>query len=321
MKVERKNDINLRLLEIFGSVMRCQTTVDAAYELGISQPAVSTGIKQLEGQLGFPLFERINRRLLPTEDARLLFDEVEPIFMMIRATENRVRSLRQGNAGVLRILSTPPLGTHAVPKALKRFMQDRSNVKINFDVVGLNQVVQAVELGVADIGLVLGLDEHPAVKVDKIATVQMVCMVPCDHPLYRESTINAKQLRNHNYIAQTIESPLGLSLAHAFQDSKLPYQPDIEVRYTSSAAILAEAGTALAFVDAITAYLNDWKDVKIIPFEQPINISVCIVTRLNSVKNRLIQDFIADIKSIIEQDVINVIAQSNASASEHYTKN
>jgi len=58
MKIARRNDLSLRLLEVFGTLMLCRTTTAAAEELGISQPSVSIAIKQLEGQLGFALFER-----------------------------------------------------------------------------------------------------------------------------------------------------------------------------------------------------------------------------------------------------------------------
>ncbi|WP_306930046.1 helix-turn-helix domain-containing protein [Agrobacterium larrymoorei] len=47
-----KSDLSLRLLEIFDAIMRCGTTVEAAEQLGISQPAVSNGIRQLETQTG-----------------------------------------------------------------------------------------------------------------------------------------------------------------------------------------------------------------------------------------------------------------------------
>ena len=50
MRVNRKNDLSLKLFEVFGAVIVHQTTVDAAIELGISQPAVSIAIKKLEKQ-------------------------------------------------------------------------------------------------------------------------------------------------------------------------------------------------------------------------------------------------------------------------------
>ena len=91
MKITRKNDLSLRLLEIFGAVIVNQTTVQAAEDLGISQPAVSIAIKQLEEQLGFNLFERRNRRLQPTQEAHILFADIEPIFSNLRSLETSIR--------------------------------------------------------------------------------------------------------------------------------------------------------------------------------------------------------------------------------------
>ncbi len=96
---EPKPDISLRLLEIFGAMMRCETTVEAAEQLGISQPAVSNGIRQLESQLGVTLFERLHRRLQPTEEALLLFEDVRPVFSMLRSFSTRARSMRNGLSG------------------------------------------------------------------------------------------------------------------------------------------------------------------------------------------------------------------------------
>ena len=55
--------MNLRQLEIIRAVIRCQTTSAAAIELKMSQPAVSSALKQIESQLGFPLFERVNTKM------------------------------------------------------------------------------------------------------------------------------------------------------------------------------------------------------------------------------------------------------------------
>ncbi|NCQ36418.1 LysR family transcriptional regulator, partial [bacterium] len=74
----------LRLLEIFGMLMLHQTTVAAAEALGISQPSVSTAIKHLEQQVGFALFAREKKRMVPTNQRRLLFEEVEPLFDQLR---------------------------------------------------------------------------------------------------------------------------------------------------------------------------------------------------------------------------------------------
>ena len=52
--------VNLDLYKVFYTVARCGSLTKAADELYISQPAVSQAIKQLENQLGTPLFNRKN---------------------------------------------------------------------------------------------------------------------------------------------------------------------------------------------------------------------------------------------------------------------
>ncbi|WP_163279675.1 LysR family transcriptional regulator, partial [Enterobacter hormaechei] len=74
--------MTLRQLEILRAIIRYRTTVAAAGQLGLSQPAISNAIKAMEAQTGFPLFERINNRLFPTREAQMLHDEAESIFTM-----------------------------------------------------------------------------------------------------------------------------------------------------------------------------------------------------------------------------------------------
>lgn len=108
-------EISLRLLEIFAAMMRAGTTVEAAEMLGVSQPAVSAGLKQLETQLGIVLFERASRRMMPTAEARELFAEIRPMFSMLRSFTQTARDIREGLSGRLRIISTPPIGHTLAP--------------------------------------------------------------------------------------------------------------------------------------------------------------------------------------------------------------
>ncbi len=93
-------------------MMRCQTTVEAAEQLGISQPAVSNGLRQLERELGITLFERAHRRLEPTAEALSLYEEIRPLFGVLRSFSLRARDIRQGKSGRIRIVATPAHRPH-----------------------------------------------------------------------------------------------------------------------------------------------------------------------------------------------------------------
>lgn len=291
MKPAKKNDLSLRLLEIFGAVMLHQTTVDAAGELGISQPAVSLAIKQLEGQLGFPLFDRRNQRLQPTEEARSLFAQIEPILLQLRSVEGYIQDLRDRSAGNLRILATPPLGHSVVPRVLKRFLADRPGVTVRYDVRRMENVIQEVELGSAELGLVLALDGHPAVEVHRFSTDLMVALLPADHALANRERVTPEDCLEHGHIGLDPASRLGVLLRTAFNSKGVPYLPRVVVRYCHTAAVLANAGMGVSIVDRHTAEFMAGQGLVARPFLPEIPVGACMLTRRNTPLSRLASGF------------------------------
>src|SRR4051812_48257192 len=87
--------MNLRQLEILRAVIRHRTTVAAADELALSQPAISNALKAMEAQAGFALFERGNKRLFPTTEAMASYKERRGIFARHAKLENPRRRPRR----------------------------------------------------------------------------------------------------------------------------------------------------------------------------------------------------------------------------------
>ncbi len=292
-------DISLRLLEIFGAMMRCATTVEAAEQLGISQPAVSNGIRQLESQLGVTLFERLHRRLQPTEEALLLYEEVRPVFGLLRGFSARARDMRQGLSGRLRIITTPPLGHTVAPAALRTFLKDRPDVSVSYDVRRLEHVLEAVQSGAADIGLALGLDRHPAVNIEVLARTHMVALVPLDGPLAAKNIVSAGDLASGSFIGLEAESRMGQILRHAFERHGAHYDPRVEVRYCSTAAVLADTGIGAAVIDPYSAAFQRKTHMVARPFQPPSEICAVMLTRKGVPRSRLLHAFISDLKQAV----------------------
>ncbi len=100
--------LNLHHLRLFRAVARDGTLTGAARSLNISQSAVSTQIKALEGALGNDLFERSGRHLVLTEAGRIALDHAEEIFRAaedlsatLKATGTRRQALRIGALATL----------------------------------------------------------------------------------------------------------------------------------------------------------------------------------------------------------------------------
>lgn len=260
--------------------MRHQTTVGAARDLLISQPAVSNGLRHLENQLGFQLFDRLGNRLSPREEARILFEQSEAIFLLSKALDQTVDDLRNHRLGHVRIVATPQLGHTVVPAAIQRFLVGRTDVKIVFDVRQSHYVVESVETGTADLGLALALDTDltGTLSLSTIGAVEMVCVLPHHHPLATHSSISPGDLRNVCFIGLDLGTKLGPVVSEIFRSAQEEYRPSVEVRYSETACLLAQSGAGVAVVDAFSAssYLESPR-VKVRPFRPRTTVQAVAV--------------------------------------------
>jgi DNA-binding transcriptional LysR family regulator len=164
--------MNFRQLEIFCAVIRCKTTIAAANDLGMSQPAVSNAIKSMESKAGFRLFERVNGRIFPTPEARLLYDDAQPLFRVRDSLATKVQDLRDIDAGHLRVLASPPLGYGPMPTALRALLSKRPRVRVSCDVRRIEYVIESVDMRLVDLVLCLDTTSSLACNLGCCSTVR-----------------------------------------------------------------------------------------------------------------------------------------------------
>jgi DNA-binding transcriptional LysR family regulator len=241
--------MNLRQLEILRAVVRHRTTVAAAEELALSQPAISNALKAMEAQAGFALFERVNNRLFPTAEAMALYKESEAIFALHAKLESRVRDLRENRAGHLSIVATPPLAYSIIPPALSDFLRRRPQTRMFFDVRRYEGIIDGVLSRVAELGFALGFSHHPGIAHEVVHRGEMVCVLPPGHALAERDEISASDLIGRPFIGLERGTQLGEAVRDSFARAGAPFQPTVEVRYCNTACVLAAAGVGAAVVD------------------------------------------------------------------------
>jgi DNA-binding transcriptional LysR family regulator len=236
-------------MEILRALIRHRTTVAAAEELALSQPAVSNALKVMEAQAGFILFHRVNNRLFPSAEALALHEEGETIFALHAKLESRVRDLRESRSGRLAIMGTPPLAYSVIPPALKRFLLDRPRTRVFFDVRRYEGVIDGVLSRVAELGFALGLSHEPGIAHEVVHAGEMVCVLPPHHDLAARAVISAADLAGLPLIGLERGTRLGEAVRASFEEAGVPYVPTVEVRYCNTACVLAAAGVGVSVVD------------------------------------------------------------------------
>ena len=218
--------------------MRHRTTIGAAEDLGMSQPAVSNAIKLTEVKMGFPLFDRVSNRLVPTEEARILCAEAEPLFLMYQAIQQKAWDLRTGRTGVLRLCATAELSEFLVPKALRQFIGSHPNVKIHVETLRMDAVLDCVEMGISDVGVAINPPSRPGLIQEILIETEMMCISPIDYGLQQQADLTPSDLRGRRLIGPPADSPFRTLLENAFQQSGAHFRPDLEVRFAMNMNVL-----------------------------------------------------------------------------------
>lgn len=298
--------VNLKQIEIFCAVMRCRTTVAAAYELGLSQPGVSNAIKHLETAISFKLFDRVGNRLVPTREAMSLYRDAQPLQMMARSINERIVALRNTQRGHLRVVSTNPLGDSFVPQAIAELMANRPNVQVYFDVQGMDGVIEAVETGFTDLGIAVSSDARPSLELRPIVEGRMVCVLPLDHPLARRSTLGPADFLTHPLIGLEPTTRLGGMIAATFRDAGVPYAPNLIVQKGTTACRMATSGAGVAISDEFSAADAIGQGLVVRSFEPAIPISGSVICLKERPLSRLARRFVTILTTIARERKVGI---------------
>src|SRR5687768_1291094 len=97
----RIKTLNFRQLEVFRAVMTSGSASRASELLGVTQPAISRSVADLEAAVGFSLFDRVRGRLVPTPEGQMFFRDVNASFAgldRLRSAAARIRDFGSGRS-------------------------------------------------------------------------------------------------------------------------------------------------------------------------------------------------------------------------------
>jgi DNA-binding transcriptional LysR family regulator len=143
---------NIAQLEAFYWVARLNSFHSAAKRLGLTQPAVSSRVKDLERSLGVPLLERTTRSVTCTPQGRAIFDYVERLLTMLQELEGRARG-QSSLKGLLRFGAPDSFGTVCLSKFMT-IMDRHTDLNIEVTIDNSRNLSEKLEAGSLDIALI-----------------------------------------------------------------------------------------------------------------------------------------------------------------------
>jgi DNA-binding transcriptional LysR family regulator len=284
--------MRLRYLQALRGVMETGTVTEAARRLGRTQPQVSRLLGALEAELGFALFIRKGRRLLPTSEGTAFYQQAERILSGWDDIATIAEDIRTRREPKLRLITQPYLAHALMPATLAAFVARHPSFRWALEIrsrgVGDWIAGQQVDLGLAALPL-----EQPGVRSRPFANATVVAVLPAGHRLARRRAIEAADLAREPYIALKPYTLLR-SMADALF-ARLGLAPDIRAETSSgqSACQAVAQGLGFTIADPLVARSLPKDSVAIRPLRPALKLTYGFLFSAAHEPSALALDFVA----------------------------
>jgi LysR family transcriptional regulator, low CO2-responsive transcriptional regulator len=189
----------LHQLRVFEATARHSSFTKAAEELFITQPTVSTQVKQLTKAVGLPLFEQIGKRLFLTEAGKELLITCQEIFDKLDNFEMKVADLKGTRQGKL-TLGVITTAKYFIPRLLGAFCQKYPGIDIALQVTNHQKLQERMIDNEDDLYIL----SHPPDEIELCSRSflenPLVVVARHDHPLAGLTKIPIERLNNEPFI-------------------------------------------------------------------------------------------------------------------------
>lgn len=197
--------MELRHLRYFQAVAREEHFGRAARAIRIAQPALTRQIRDLEAELGIPLFERLPRGVRLSAAGRAFLDDTDAILAQVERAVHRVRGLASGHVGTVRLGFSEIASRHrAIPKSILDFRLNEPKIELNLLPMGSEAQVDALRSGALDVAIVYDV-HHSRDDLDvfdhlDLGRSDIVLALYHGHPLAQKETIYTRDLAGERFL-------------------------------------------------------------------------------------------------------------------------
>lgn len=261
---------NIRQIEAFRSLMVTGSVTVSARMMGITQPAVSRLLRDLQEGLGLKLLEKRGARLVPTAEGTALYAEVERSFIGLDRIRQAADDIRTRRRGALRIAVLPALANGFMPRFAGKFMAARPALDLSLHGVISPLVVDWVTSRQCDFGFSELPIAHPDLEIVPMPKLARVAVVPKGHRLAKKRVITPEDMTDENFISLKLGTQSRFSIDQVFASRGVQRTMRVETHLSEIMCGLVSSGYGVAICDPFTAAEFATRGVVSRPFEPQI---------------------------------------------------
>lgn len=251
-------NVTLRQLRVFVAAARQLSFGRAAAELHLTPPAVSMQIKELEEQVGLPLFDRSSRQVTLTTAGEYLLVYAKRMLAVLKDAEDAVARLRGLEDGRLTIgmVST---AKYYLPRLLALFRKEHPGIEVRLTVGNRSQLVTLMQQSEVDLAVMGRPPEELATRAEPFAAHPLGIVAAPDHPLARADRVPATALNDCPFIIREPGSGTRAAMEQYFERHGIapPIAMEMASNETIKQAVMAGMGVSFLSLHTLGLELRD----------------------------------------------------------------
>ncbi|MGA0817024.1 MAG: LysR substrate-binding domain-containing protein [Burkholderiaceae bacterium] len=248
-------NLSLRQLKIFVSAARLSSFAKAAEEMHLTAPAISMQMRDLEEDLGIPLFAKKGRGIALTSAGEYFLVYARRVLQSLREAEDMMAKLKGIETGSLTIglVST---AKYFVPQLLAEFRKDHPGIQVVIQVRNRDQLIKLLREGEIDIAVMGKPPRDLDVRAEPFANHPHAFIAAPNHPLTKQKRIPVGTLDQEEVLVREAGSGTRAVMENFFEEHRFRPMSTIEMSSNETIKQAVMAGLGISFTSLHTVGLE-----------------------------------------------------------------
>lgn len=288
--------LNLRQIDAFQAAMEFGSATAASEVLHVTQPAVSRLLSDLESTVGFQLFERRGRGLMPTQDAHTLYEEVKLSFVGLERIGHVADAIKEKSAGRVRVIALSKYADGFVASIIGRFVRENPGILVELESAGTAGVVEGIVSQSFDVGIASATISDPLIASEPLFETSAILALPAGDDLADRPVVPLGALDGRRMVVLPEDSEYGTVIMRGLRQAGV--SPDVAgiARTHASLCRMVQAGAGLALVDRTAAADFPKPDIVFRPTDPPITRTVAAILNARIAQSIATKSFLGALK-------------------------
>lgn len=246
--------MNIDNLEMFCKVIEQGSISQVARSSYVTQPAVTSKIRQMENHYGVALFDRDGGTIRVTNAGSKLYPYAKEIVEYYKRSQEVMGNISNDKEETLHVGASLTIGEYLLPKVLGKFQKKYRNIEFSLAIGNTPTIISKLESSEIDIALVEGKVMHKDFHIEKFAKDELILIIPKNHRWKNQERINIEDLTEERLLLREKDADARKIIESVFAENNVLEEIRQYLELGSTQAIISgvESGLGVGIIPKLS---------------------------------------------------------------------